>query len=61
LEEEEKTVNANLKLYCKSATPLYATIYLKNTHGMDATNDLYSSCLLNSENLPHTTVPLTYV
>jgi hypothetical protein len=28
---------------------------------MEATNDLYSSFLLNSENLPHTTVSLTCV
>jgi len=32
-EEEDKTVNANLKLNCKSATPLYAAICLKNPHG----------------------------
>jgi hypothetical protein len=31
----KKTVTANLKLHCKSATPLYsyAAIYLKNPHG----------------------------
>jgi len=46
-EKKKKTVNANLKLNCKSATPLYAAIYLKkSTWKWDATNDLYSSFLL---------------